>query len=82
MTARISRAIKPGTKNKTGSWRSQRPVVDPKKCTRCGQCELFCPDNAIKVGKKSAVVNYDYCKGCAICATVCPKHAISMHPEK
>ena len=82
MPKKISRVLKPGTKRKTGSWRSQKPVVDPKKCTRCGLCETFCPDSAIKVGKKHAVVDYDYCKGCAICATVCPKKAITMISEK
>jgi len=70
-------------KNKTGDWRSLRPVVDSKKCIRCGNCWMFCPDSAITISKqKGAVVNYDFCKGCGICATVCPVKAIIMRPEE
>lgn len=70
-------------KNKTGSWRSMRPKVDEKKCTRCGICWQFCPDIAIRITKeKGAVMNFDYCKGCGICAKECPFKAITMEPEK
>ena len=31
----------------TGSWRVERPVVDPDICTRCGLCFVRCPDGAI-----------------------------------
>ena len=51
--------------NKTGSWRSFRPVIDEKKCIGCGNCVNFCPDDCIKIiekdGKKIAVIEYDYC---------------------
>ena len=70
-------------KNKTGDWRSLRPKVDEKKCTRCGTCWQFCPDIAIKITKeKGAVINYDYCKGCGICALECPFKAITMEKEE
>ena len=29
---------------KTGDWRSMRPETDREKCTKCGQCYIFCPD--------------------------------------
>ena len=32
---------------KTGDWRSQKPVHDNTKCTRCALCWLFCPDSAV-----------------------------------
>jgi len=41
--------ITPGNSDeyKTGDWRSMRPVVDNKKCIKCGTCYVFCPDAAI-----------------------------------
>lgn len=71
--------------NKTGSWRTFRPIVTDK-CTCCRICEWYCPDSAIKVketgGKKKAVVDYDYCKGCLICVGVCPQKAIEQEKER
>ncbi len=70
-------------KNKTGSWRSKRPVIDRKKCVKCGQCWMYCPDNAIKKNEKGEFeIDYDYCKGCGICANECPVKAIKMELEK
>lgn len=69
-------------KNKTGAWRSMKPIVNKKKCIGCGICEKFCPDNSAKVVKKKAVIDYDYCKGCGICATECPVKAIIMLEEE
>lgn len=70
-------------KNKTGGWRSFRAVIDQKKCTKCGLCWQFCPDNAIKKNKKGEFeINYDYCKGCGICANICPFKAIKMVKEE
>lgn len=66
-------------KNKTGGWRSFRPVRDKEKCTKCGLCWKFCPDNAIN---EDFDVNYDYCKGCGICANICPFKAIKMVKEE
>jgi pyruvate ferredoxin oxidoreductase delta subunit len=80
-------------KNKTGSWRTQRPVIDQDACTRCRMCWLYCPEPAIlelnkpyvtKSGRKYNLtfeINYDYCKGCGICANECPVKAIKMVPE-
>jgi pyruvate ferredoxin oxidoreductase delta subunit len=78
---------KPATslENKTGSWRSFRPIVDKNKCTGCLFCWIFCPDSAIKREKMEkgfkVHVDYDYCKGCGICANTCPVKAIIMEKE-
>ena len=70
-------------KNKTGGWRSLKPVIDYKKCTKCKVCWLYCPDNAIKVLKDGSVeIDYDYCKGCGICANECKIKAIAMELEE
>ncbi len=70
-------------KNKTGGWRSLRPVWIKKKCTQCMICWQFCPDDSIpqKDGKRSET-NFDYCKGCGICAEECPVKAIEMVQEE
>ena len=71
-----------GVAGKTGLWRNMKPVVNMEKCTRCYQCEIYCPVNAITVGHETgAVVNYEYCKGCGLCVDVCPTSAITMVPE-
>lgn len=71
-----------GVAGKTGLWRNIKPVVNVEKCTRCYQCEVFCPVSVIQVEPEtSAVIDYDYCKGCGLCADVCPFGAITMVPE-
>lgn len=68
--------------NKTGSWRTLRPIVDKEKCIKCGICWKFCPDVSIHVKEDGAEVNYDFCKGCGICAEECPVDAIVMKKEE
>lgn len=71
-----------GVAGRTGLWRTTKPVVNSAKCTRCYQCEIYCPGACIRVEPETgAVVDYDYCKGCGICADVCPAGAIEMVPE-
>jgi len=67
--------------NKTGSWRTVRPVIDYEKCTGCFTCWKFCPEVSIKIVDGKVSVDYDYCKGCGICANECPKEAIKMEME-
>ncbi len=59
--------------NKTGDWRSKRPIYSSENCIQCMFCYVFCPDMAIMVENGQMVgINYDYCKGCGICANECP----------
>ena len=63
----------------TGTWRSNTPVWDEKKCKQCLVCAPFCPDSSIPVKEgKRAEFDYDHCKGCGICMNVCPFKAIEM----
>ena len=75
---------KPGSsiKNKTGGWRSMKPVIDQKKCIKCGKCWVNCPAGSIDKKSGKFVINYDMCKGCGICAKVCPVKAIHMEKEE
>ena len=70
-------------KNKTGAWRSFKPVWDKGKCTQCMLCWQYCPDSCIpeKDGKRLET-DLDFCKGCLICMNVCPVKAISSVKEE
>ena len=76
-------ADKPGSsrKNKTGSWRTFRPVITDK-CVGCGMCVQYCPEACIEIRNRKAVVNYDFCKGCLICKGECPHKAIESEQDK
>jgi len=66
----------------TGSWRYNRPVVDPALCNGCGICEMFCPDSSLTILDKLAIIDYEFCKGCGICAQACARGAIEMAIEE
>ncbi len=75
----------PGTSmtNKTGSWRTYRPVFDHSKCIACGTCDRVCPEgicHQTKDGKYDT--DLDYCKGCGLCAAECPVKCIKMELEE
>ena len=68
---------------KTGDWRSFRPIIDEQKCIHCMFCNVYCPENCIKVKEdgKRGEIDLDYCKGCLICENVCPVKCISHKEE-
>lgn len=66
----------------TGSWRYNRPVVDPEVCNGCGVCYDFCPDSCLMIVNKLAIIDYEFCKGCGICAQTCARGAIEMAIEE
>lgn len=77
----------PGDGGNTGSWRVQRPVIDPDRCTparrgkeACFACWLYCPDVVVS-RTIPPQIDYAYCKGCGICAEECPTDAIAMVDE-
>lgn len=60
---------------------SQRPVIDPQKCVRCGKCEEICPaqPKALtweKGHKQPPVYDYSLCIRCYCCQETCPHEAI------
>ncbi|MFH0914732.1 MAG: 4Fe-4S binding protein [Chloroflexota bacterium] len=67
---------------RTGTWRSQRPILDKEQCTKCGLCYIFCPEGCIEQTEDGYYVpDLYYCKGCGICAAECPKKAFKMAEE-
>jgi 2-oxoacid:acceptor oxidoreductase delta subunit (pyruvate/2-ketoisovalerate family) len=73
-----------GSIGRTGDWRTYVPVLKAEKCTKCGQCYLFCPEGTIELDEKTGcyIVDIEYCKGCGICAKQCPVQAIDMVLEE
>ena len=71
-----------GVLNKTGSWRTQRPIFNDAACTDCLLCWLHCPDDSIILEEGKVVgIDVDHCKGCGICANECnskPVKAMTM----
>jgi pyruvate ferredoxin oxidoreductase delta subunit len=68
---------------KTGSWKAQRPVLDTKKCIKCGICYIFCPEACIQEDAEGFFqADLGYCKGCGICAHECWPGAIAMVEEE
>jgi 2-oxoacid:acceptor oxidoreductase delta subunit (pyruvate/2-ketoisovalerate family) len=53
-------------------------------CSQCDNCQLFCPDLAIKRDESSQGrhIDYDYCKGCGVCVVECPRNAMSLEEEQ
>lgn len=69
-----------GAAGPTGTWRTNRPILDPEKCNGCLLCWIFCPEGVISRIDRS--VDYELCKGCGICALECPKNAFTMVKEE
>ena len=75
----------PGSTRKyhTGDWRTFLPLLDSKKCIKCGKCWANCPDAAIFRNEKGEFkIDYTYCKGCLICEKECPVKAITHKLEE
>ena len=68
--------------NRTGDWRSSRPVWAFEKCVKCGVCVVFCPEGCIEMQPDGLpLADMDYCKGCGICILECWTGCIEMKEE-
>lgn len=68
--------------NKTGTWRTLKPIIDHSKCTKCGWCYVYCPEPCISIENSKYIIDYEFCKGCGICAVECPMKCIEMVREE
>ncbi|MHA1265741.1 MAG: 4Fe-4S binding protein [Candidatus Helarchaeota archaeon] len=76
-----------GEAGRTGTWRTERPIMDSTKCIAvkrnkivCMNCWLYCPEGVIS-RTIPPQIDLRYCKGCGICAEECPSKAIEMRDE-
>ena len=66
----------------SGTWRSQRPTYDFKKCIKCGICAMYCPEGCIAANEEGYFeADLFYCKGCGFCARECWTRVITMVEE-
>lgn len=83
MSKPIQLSVAPGTSkaNKTGSWRTMRPIFKHDTCNDCRICVIVCPDACVIGGDFVYNADLNYCKGCGICAHECPVDDIDMITE-
>jgi len=56
--------------------------VIEEKCNGCGLCVKACPQMAIEVENKQAIIDLDLCNYCSSCVSACRLRAIVMEVEK
>ncbi len=66
-------------KGKLRQHSSVKPWIEVTNCTGCGQCLLWCPENAIWMNGDVAVINEKICVGCGECLTVCHFGAVEFN---
>ena len=53
-------------------------VIDPEKCTQCGECQDICPTGAISQTPEGPfAVDNELCADCAVCQEICEQGSIS-----
>ena len=66
-------------KGKMRQHSAMKPEVIETKCTACGLCIKWCPENAIEMRGDVAFIISEKCIGCGECLTVCRYDAISYN---
>ncbi|MDK2785277.1 MAG: uncharacterized protein PWQ41_856 [Bacillota bacterium] len=56
-----------------------KPQVITDKCTACGRCTRWCPQQAIALVERHSVINEAVCIGCGECTITCPVGAIRIN---
>lgn len=54
------------------------PKISRKKCTGCGVCVDWCPENIITIEDGKAKIEYRKCIGCGECLAVCRFNAVKF----
>ncbi|MQY71614.1 DUF362 domain-containing protein [bacterium] len=55
-----------------------KPWIDVERCTRCGECQIRCPSDAIETKGEDFVIVRAKCTGCAGCIGVCTARAVRI----
>jgi MinD superfamily P-loop ATPase len=71
--------MKPDIRKRTDFMGGNVAVIDPEKCSLCGQCIDFCRFDAIR--ETFSIDELD-CEGCGVCVDLCPDQAIDFPVKK
>jgi uncharacterized protein len=66
-------------KGKLAQHSTAKPSIRVEKCTACGECVPWCPEQAISVPDANAVIDSGKCIGCGECLTVCRYGAVGYN---
>lgn len=55
-----------------------KPIINSKKCVKCGKCKIACPAKVIEIKKEGAKINLKKCIRCYCCHELCPQKAIHI----
>jgi len=56
-----------------------RPVIDEKKCKKCGICKDSCPVDVITINAETSRIDSKACIRCFCCHEVCPYKAVTIN---
>jgi len=55
------------------------PVLDPTRCTGCGDCVAVCPTDCLEmIGPLPWLPRPGDCVSCDLCVSVCPADALRL----
>ena len=55
-----------------------KPVINYKKCVKCGECSRVCPPKVISMDGGYPDIDLDHCIRCFCCHELCPKKAVDL----
>ena len=55
--------------------------VNSELCKGCGICKYVCPNNAIYLENRKAIIDQSKCSSCQLCIDACPFGAIKLEDE-
>jgi len=65
-------------KGKLAQHSTAKPKIVKKKCTGCGTCIRWCPQDAIALDDKKAAIDSGRCIGCGECLAMCRFDAVKF----
>ena len=74
---RVPRALRWATPT-VEKFLAPKPKIKKSACIGCGRCGDICPQNAIKIVNKKAIIDYNRCIKCFCCHEMCPAKAIDV----
>jgi nitroreductase/NAD-dependent dihydropyrimidine dehydrogenase PreA subunit len=58
--------------------RTVTTIIDPERCSGCGECVAVCPSRTLEMKDGKATVTGARSLGCGHCAAVCPSEAVRV----